>query len=535
MRNVVVGLLGSTLDQGFSRKRWEYWRPSIGVCMHEDLLVNEFHLLFQVNFKKLALQVREDILSISPETEVILHHIELKNPWDFEEVYSVLLDFSKTLSFDVDRDNYLIHITTGTHVVQICLFLLTESRHFPGKLLQTSPDEGGRSKCCRGTYTIIDLDLSKYDKIATRFHQETKDDISFLKSGIDTKNNAFNRLIERIEKVALCSKEPILLMGPTGAGKSQLAGRIYQLKKLRGQVQGRFVEINCATIRGDAAMSALFGHKKGSFTGAVQDRAGLLKSADNGMVLLDEIGELGPDEQAMLLRAIEEKIFIPLGSDTETRSDFQLICGTNKDLFEYVRKGKFREDLLSRINLWTFRLPGLKERLEDIEPNIQYELNRYEELNGIHVTFSKEARELFLEFAVSPEALWCSNFRDLNGALIRMCTLAPGGRITKEICLEEIQRLKANWYIPGEVPQEQDRFLEDLLKQKSIGPLDLFDRIQLEYVINTCRSARSLSEAGRILFSQSRLKKSKSNDADRLAKYLAKFLITWNDIHRLQT
>jgi transcriptional regulatory protein RtcR len=146
------------------------------------------------------------------------------------------------------------------------------------------------------------------------------------------------------------------------------------------------------------------------------------------------------------------------------------------------------------------------------------------------VTFSKEARELFLEFAVSPEALWCSNFRDLNGALIRMCTLAPGGRITKEICLEEIQRLKANWHISGEV--QQDRFLEDLLKQKSIGPLDLFDRIQLEYVINTCRSARSLSEAGRMLFSQSRLKKSKSNDADRLTKYLAKFLITWNDIHR---
>lgn len=535
MRNVVIGLLGSTLDQGFSRKRWEYWRPSIGVCMHEDLLVDEFHLLFQGNFKKLALQVREDILSISPETDVVLHHFEFKNPWDFEEVYSALLDFSKKFAFDVDRDDYLIHITTGTHVVQICMFLLTESRHFPGKLLQTAPDEGGRSKCCRGSYTIIDLDLSKYDKIASRFHQETKDDISFLKSGIDTKNTAFNRLIERIEKVALCSKEPILLMGPTGAGKSQLAGRIYQLKKLRGQVQGRFVEINCATLRGDAAMSALFGHKKGSFTGAVQDRAGLLKSADKGLVLLDEIGELGADEQAMLLRAIEEKTFTPLGSDTETRSNFQLICGTNKDLYEYVKKGKFREDLLSRINLWTFRLPGLKDRLEDIEPNIHYELNHYEELNGIHVTFSKEARELFLQFAVSAEALWSSNFRDLNGAVIRMCTLAPGGRITREICLEEIQQLKANWYISSGVPQAQDLFLEDLLKQKDIGPLDPFDRIQLEYVINTCRRARSLSEAGRILYSHSRLKKSKTNDADRLTKYLAKFLITWNDILRLQT
>src|SRR6185436_16428219 len=144
--------------------------------------------------------------------------------------------------------------------------------------------------------------------------------------------NDFNRLIENIERVAIRSKEPILLMGPTGAGKSRLARRVFELKKTRHQLAGNFVEVNCATIRGDAAMSALFGHVKGSFTGAIQDRKGLLVAADGGMLFLDEIGELGLDEQAMLLRAVEEKRFLPVGSDREVRSDFQLLAGTNRDL-----------------------------------------------------------------------------------------------------------------------------------------------------------------------------------------------------------
>src|SRR4029077_17672785 len=136
----------------------------------------------------------------------------------------------------------------------------------------------------------------------------------------------------------------LLLMGPTGAGKSQLARRIYELKKSRRQLAGSggsgpFVEINCATIRGDAAMSALFGHTKGAFTGAVSARPGLLRAADGGVLLLDEIGELGLDEQAMLLRALEEKGFLPVGSDVEVRSDFQLLAGTNRELMGEVRTG----------------------------------------------------------------------------------------------------------------------------------------------------------------------------------------------------
>ena len=335
--------------------------------------------------------------------------------WDFEQVYGALHDFATGYPFVPDQEDYLVHVTTGTHVVQICLFLLAESRHIPARLIQASPPPQRRPGA-PGRFAIIDLDLSKYDRLASRFMREQREGLSFLKSGIDTRSLKFNRLIERIEQVALASRAPLLLMGPTGAGKSRLARRIFELKKARRQVSGDFVELNCATLRGDAAMSALFGHRKGAFTGAVQDRPGLLRAADRGVLFLDEIGELGADEQAMLLRALEHKTFLPLGADREVRSEFQLLAGTNRDLPAATRQGRFREDLLARINLWTFELPGLADRPEDIAPNLDYELAEYARTEGSQVTFNREARDRFLDFAASAGARWTGNFRDFNAA-----------------------------------------------------------------------------------------------------------------------
>jgi transcriptional regulatory protein RtcR len=465
---------------------------------------------------------------VSPETEVRSHQIEFADPWDFEQVYETLFQFSRQYPFDTEAEDYLIHITTGTHVAQICLFLLTESRYMPGRLIQCSPE---RDRSSPGTIKIIDLDLSKYDKIASRFRQEQREGVSYLKGGIDTRNIAFNHLIDRIEQVAVASRDPLLLMGPTGAGKSLLAKRIYELKKTRRAVDGAFVDVNCATVRGDAAMSALFGHVKGAFTGAQKDRPGLLRAADKGVLFLDEIGELGLDEQAMLLRALEEKTFLPLGSDEEAHSEFQLIAGTNRDLFAAVREGKFREDLLARINLWTFSLPGLRNRAEDIEPNLDFELDRFAERAGRRVTFSKEARENFLAFALAPTANWSGNFRDLNAAVARMATLTPGGRISTQIVDEEIKRLLASWGDTEEPTSEG--VLEELLSHAQLEGLDLFDRAQLAFVVGICRRSRSLSEAGRTLFGASRTRKTLSNDADRLRKYLARFGVGFPRIQQL--
>ena len=524
MRPVVVfGFLGSTLDAAkFGPSRWNKWRPSVGLAMHADLRVDRFVLLHGTVHRRLAEFVAADIASVSPETAMDLRVIDFADPWDFEEVYGKLLDFARAYPFDPDAEDYLIHITTGTHVAQICLFLLTEARYLPGRLLQTQPNRKAPGNVA-GSWTAIDLDLSRYDSIATRFAAATAESTSFLKSGIDTRNAEFNRMIDEIEQVAVRSRAPILLMGPTGAGKSLLARRIYELKRLKHQVKGPLVEVNCATLRGDGAMSALFGHRKGAFTGALADRQGLLRAADTGLLFLDEVGELGLDEQAMILRAIEDKRFLPVGADKEIASDFQLIAGTNRDLADAVTERRFREDLFARVNLWTFALPGLAERREDIAPNLDYELDRFAEREGRRVTFNKEARDRYLGFAVTAEARWTGNFRDLAGSVTRMATFSPKGRIDLACVDAEIARLKRLWSA-GSGP---DDGLGPLLGPDRLAALDPFDRVQLAHVVAICRSCRSLSEAGRLLFAASRSRRLSANDADRLRKYLARFGLAW--------
>lgn len=519
MKTVIIGILGTRLDHGgLGRRRLQRWRPSIGLLMQQDLPVDEFVLIYHAEEQPLADLTLNDMLAVSPKTKFRPYIVDYENPWDFEQVYSQLHEFTRSYPFDPEQNNYYVHITTGTHVAQICLFLLTEANYIPAKLIQTSPGKDG----VQGTYQIIDLDLSRYDQIASRFAKEAQDGIAYLKGGIATHNPAFNALISQIEQVSIKSTEPMLLTGATGAGKSRLAKRIYALKKQRGQLSGNLVEVNCATLRGDNAMSALFGHVKGAFTGAMNPRLGLLREANKGLLFLDEIGELGLDEQAMLLRAIEDKVFMPLGGDKEVSSDFQLIAGSNQDLFAQVRAGQFREDLLARINLWTYQLPSLKQRIEDLEPNIEHELHEFAMKAGHKVSFNKAAREQYLEFARSPQALWRANFRDLNSSITRMATLASGGRITEELVVEEIKRLQYAWSGFSETKAEGDG-LANLLSEQALAELDLFDRLQLAEVMKICGESKSLAEAGRTLFNHSRTQKSSVNDSHRLKQYLQKF------------
>ena len=520
---VVLGLLGPTLDNGFNEKRWQRWRPTVAVGLQADLAVARFELLHQRRYDELAKTVAADLVQVSPETTVRSRHIEFDDPWDMAEVYAALHGFARGYPWKPDEEDYLVHITTGTHVAQICLFLLTESRHFPARVLQTSPGPEGR-KGMAGTHSIIDLDLSKYDALAARFAEEHAAGRAVLTQGIETRDAVFAKLVERVEHVAVASTAPVLLTGRTGVGKTHLARRIYELKKARNLVDGPFVEVNCATLRGDLAMSTLFGHRKGAFTGALADREGLLRRADGGVLFLDEIGELGLDEQAMLLRAIEDRIVLPMGADTPVLSDFQLIAGTNRDLRPAVAAGRFRDDLLARIDLWSFHLPDLRDRRADIEPNIDHELERFASDQGRRVIFNKEAREAYLGFATSPTAAWTGNFRDLAGSVTRLATLATSGRIGRDLVDEEVALLRSRWAEPA----EDDPVAEVL--GAGAEAIDRFDRVQLAEVIRVCRRSASLSEAGRNLFQVSREERRRVNDADRLQKYLARFDLTFADL-----
>jgi transcriptional regulatory protein RtcR len=529
-KTVVIGFLGTQLDSGQGAGRWEKWRPTVSLVQHEDTVVHRLELIYTPRHEALAQGVKRDIASVSPETEVRLVAMDISDPWDFGEMYGALYDWVRGYTFKPDTEQYWTHITTGTHVAQICMFLMVESRFIPGVLLQTAPPKK-QTRAQPGTFALIDLDLSRYDVLAQRFEQEQRDALDFLKSGIATRNKGFNALIEEIERVAVRSKAPILLTGPTGAGKSHLARRMFELKKSRHQVKGEFVEVNCATLHGDGAASTLFGHKKGAFTGAAADRAGLLRTAHEGVLFLDEIGELGADEQAMLLKAVEEKRFLPMGSDREVSSDFQLIAGTNRDLRVDVAQGRFREDLYARINLWAYTLPGLAQRPEDLEPNIEHLLARAAAETGRAVRFNAEAKAQYLRFAQSAEALWSGNFRDLAASVTRLATLADGGRISPAQVDAEVQRLRWLWQHAGtSEPIIQRVALDGLVTPESLADMDLFDRIQLEAVVRVCRQARTLSDAGRKLFDRSRTQRTVVNDADRLRKYLQKHGLSWDQL-----
>ncbi|QBF31197.1 RNA repair transcriptional activator RtcR [Thalassococcus sp. S3] len=524
MRNVVLGFLGTQLDAGKKRR----WKPTISLVEHAGFDVDRLEILYDRKFHRLACQVRDQVQATSPDTEVMLRNLDLTDPWDFQEVYGKLFDFARAYGFDEDRERYHVHLTTGTHVAQICWFLLTESRHVPARLIQTGPP-GAQDEMAK--FDMIDLDLSRYNALQQRFDQLSREYSDQLKGGIDTKSVAYNEVIGRIELVASNSDAPILLLGETGTGKTELAERIYNLKLERRRVKGRLVHVNCATLNGSDALATLFGQRRSYLGHAGSERGGLLREADGGVLFLDEVDELGLGAQSVLLHAIETGRFYPLGSDHEITSRFHIIAGANRDLRQLSAEGAFRPDLLARLNMWRFTLPSLKDRREDVEVNLVHELARAERELGIQVGFNADARDHYLRFATDPATTWPGNFRDFSASIRRLCTLAPRGRITRAMVTAEIEMLLRDWN--SSTSNTDLRLVRDVLGDET-DEVDPFDLVQLAEVIRTCRKASSLSAAGRTLFSASRSRRKVQNDADRLRKYLQRYGLDWDMVTRQQ-
>ena len=240
---------------------------------------------------------------------------------------------------------------------------------------------------------------------------------------LEGQSEAARQLYTYVKLVAPTSMS-VLINGASGTGKEYVAKRIHQLSK---RSEKPFVAIDCGAIPKELAASEFFGHKKGSFTGAIEDKVGAFIEADGGTIFLDEIGNLSYDVQVQLLRVLQERRVKPIGTTTEVKVDVRLIAATNEDLKASIKSGAFREDLYHRINEFTIYMPHLCERGEDIPLFANFFLDQANrELEKPVPGFLPEAMEKISQYT------WPGNLREMRNTVMRAALLAQGNPIRVE-------------------------------------------------------------------------------------------------------
>jgi len=254
-----------------------------------------------------------------------------------------------------------------------------------------------------------------------------------LKRGHDEKtivgsSEEIIRVFKMVDKVA-DSDATILIQGESGTGKELIAKEIHYRSR---RAQGPFVSINCGAIPRDLLESNLFGHVKGSFTGAVRDAAGLFQVAEGGTFFLDEIGDMPHATQVKLLRALQEREIIPVGGTQPIKIDCRLVAATNADLEREVAEGRFRADLFYRLNVIPIKLPPLRHRRDDIPLLVDHFLKR-QPSSGQQKTVSKDAMEVLMKYD------WPGNVRELENVMERALVLDESGVVEPEDLPEKIR------------------------------------------------------------------------------------------------
>ena len=281
-----------------------------------------------------------------------------------------------------------------------------------------------------------------------------------------------SRMMKEVFKtIGLVASQPItvLITGESGTGKELAARAIHNASD---RSDGPFVAINCAALVETLLESDMFGHEKGSFTGAVNRQKGKFELANNGTIFLDELGDLSQTIQAKLLRVIQEKEFTPVGGSSSLKTNARVIAATNVNLERKVKMGDFREDLFYRLRVVTIEMPPLRERSEDIMPLVQVLLGRInKELKRNITRLSQSTMSSFLSYD------WPGNIRELNNVLMKAVALCPGDIITPDLIPEEISQMQSNKeqnnaYEPAVDNDQQFLSLDDMEKQHVIRVLN---------------------------------------------------------------
>jgi DNA-binding NtrC family response regulator len=242
-------------------------------------------------------------------------------------------------------------------------------------------------------------------------------DESATYAGIVGRSKPMRQLYQLIKSVAPTDAN-VLITGENGSGKEIVATAIHESSK---RAKGPFIKVNCAAIPTELVESELFGHKRGAFTGAVNDKQGLMELANNGTLLLDEIGDLTPNLQVKLLRVLQDREFRPVGSTKIIKTNFRLVSATNVDVETALKEGRLREDLYFRINTLTLPIPALRDRPTDIPLLAEWFLRKYAAQHGKNITaFHPDALRVMVNFA------WPGNVRELQHVVERGVILTQG-------------------------------------------------------------------------------------------------------------
>jgi PAS domain S-box-containing protein len=264
-------------------------------------------------------------------------------------------------------------------------------------------------------------------------------------------SEALRKVLEQVSRVAP-TDSTVLIQGETGTGKELIARAIHNRSK---RVNRAFIRVNCAAIPPSLIASELFGHEKGSFTGALQRRLGRFESADGGTIFLDEVGEVPPETQVALLRVLQEREFERVGGNQTVRVDVRVLAATNRDLGASVADGTFRRDLFYRLNVFPIQLPVLRDRIDDVPLLVEYLVDRYAKKAGKRIrSISKDTLSLFRSYD------WPGNIRELQNVVERAVILCDG----ETFCVDP------SWLTPGPPrPAASDvPLVEDLAEREKV-------------------------------------------------------------------
>ncbi len=271
--------------------------------------------------------------------------------------------------------------------------------------------------------------MDHHDLIEENIYLRRKVEDRFRFEGIIAKSPKMLKIFELIKTIAPTTAT-VLVIGETGTGKEVIARAIHHQSQRRNKP---FIATSCAALPESLLESELFGHEKGSFTGAVERKKGKFEAGDKGTLFLDEIGEINANTQVHLLRALEEKKITRVGGNEEIKVDVRFISATNKDLRDMVKQGNFREDLYYRLNVVKIELPPLKDRKEDILPLAEHFLKKYAEENDKNIKkFSPEVVKFMLNYS------WPGNVRELENMIERGVILSKKNSITLDELPQDI-------------------------------------------------------------------------------------------------